>query len=245
MVNDYVYNKSCESMKEIKDESIHLIVTSPPYNVGLNYDEYNDKIELDEYRKFAKRWLLESYRVLKNGGRICINVAQLFRKPSCWNLAFEYEKLLYELGFINRGTIIWVKSNGRGTTAWGSFGSPSEPNSHDIHEYILCFSKNTLRLENDVGTNPDITNKEFVKYVNSVWIMGIENDPKHPCTFPSELPYRCIKLLTYPMQNVLDPFAGLGTTLITAKKLNRVPYGYEISKSYYDIIVRRLADNYL
>ena len=133
-----IFHQSSESMNEIPSSSIHLMVTSPPYNVGKIYDE---DLSLDEYRAFIKKVMLEVYRCLIPGGRICLNIANLGRKPYIPLEAYITEDLV-SLGFLMRGQIIWDKSmSSGGSTAWGSWISASNPTLRDIHEYILVFSK--------------------------------------------------------------------------------------------------------
>lgn len=234
-----IFCKSSESMEELPDCSVHLMVTSPPYNVGKEYDE---DLTLDEYRNFLKRVMVEVYRVLVPGGRACINLANLGRRPYLPLHAFIIQDML-ELGFLMRGEIIWDKaSSASSSTAWGSWCSPQNPTLRDTHEYILVFCKQTFKRSNPFDRNPTINRDEFLEFTKSVWRFPAEPATKvgHPAPFPVELPYRLIQLYTFEGEVVLDPFIGSGTTAIAALKTGRVFVGYEINPDYVALANQRL-----
>ena len=233
--------RSSEKMEELPDNSIHLMVTSPPYNVGKEYDE---NLSLDEYREFLNKVWSEVKRVLVPGGRICINIANLGRKPYIPLHAFIVEDML-GLGFLMRGEIIWNKaSSGSPSTAWGSWLSAKNPTLRDIHEYILVFSKGVFSRENQSKKISTIVKDEFLEYTKSVWTFPAEPARKigHPAPFPIELPYRLIQLYTFEHEIILDPFMGSGSTCLAALKSNRLYVGYEINKQYVDLAERRIAE---
>lgn len=233
-----IFCKSSERMEELPDDSVHLMVTSPPYNVGKTYD---GDLSLDEWRVLMKRVMTEVYRVLVPGGRACINLANLGRRPYLPLHAFVIQDML-ELGFLMRGEIIWDKaSSASPSTAWGSWLSPANPTLRDTHEYILVFSKQTFRREAR-GRQGTITRDEFLEYTKSVWRFPAERASRvgHPAPFPEELPYRCIQLYTYAGEVVLDPFMGSGTTAIAALKTGRVFVGYELEPEYIRIAEKRI-----
>lgn len=237
---DEIFCKSSENMEELPDNSVHLMVTSPPYNVGKEYDE---NLTLTEYREFLKRVWSEVKRVLVPGGRVCINVANLGRKPYIPIHAFIIEDML-SLGFLMRGEIIWNKaSSGSPSTAWGSWLSAKNPTLRDIHEYILVFSKDKFSREN-VGRKSTISAEEFLEFTKSVWTFPAEPATKigHPAPFPVELPYRLIKLYTFEGEIVLDPFMGSGQTAIAALKANRHYVGYEINDAYVKLAKKRIRE---
>ncbi|MCX7765754.1 MAG: site-specific DNA-methyltransferase [Candidatus Sumerlaeia bacterium] len=238
---DKIFCKTSELMQELPDNSIHLMVTSPPYNVGKEYDE---NFTLREYREFLKRVWSEVKRVLVPGGRVCINVANLGRKPYIPLDAFISEDML-ELGFLMRGEIIWNKaSSGSPSTAWGSWLSAKNPTLRDVHEYILIFSKDMFTRVNSKKRKSTISRQEFLDFTKSVWTFSAESAKKvgHPAPFPVELPYRLIQLYTFAGEVVLDPFMGSGQTAIAAIKAQRHYVGYEINKEYVKLAERRIRE---
>ncbi len=158
---DRIINKSSEEMHELPDCSVHLMVTSPPYNVGKDYD--ND-LTLEEYLGFLMRVWKETYRVLVPGGRACINVANLGRKPYI-PLHASIMRDMIDLGFLMRGEIIWDKAASASTsTAWGSWQSATNPTLRDTHEYILVFSKGSFRRDKMDGRVSTISKDEFLEF---------------------------------------------------------------------------------
>ena len=235
-----IFCKSSENMEELDDNSIHLIVTSPPYNVGKEYDK---NFTLQEYLDFLKKVLNESYRVLVPGGRICINIANLGRKPYIPLHAFVVNIML-DIGFLMRGEIIWNKASSAGTsTAWGSWCSASNPTLRDIHEYILVFSKGRFRRKNLKNRKSTISKEEFLEFTKSIWTFKTVSSKMigHPAPFPVDIPYRCIQLYTYSGDVVLDPFMGSGQTAIAAIKTGRLYVGYDIKQEYVNIAEKRIS----
>ena len=238
---DSLICQSAEHMKELPDESVHLMVTSPPYNVGKDYDE---DLTLEEYLSFLKRVWKEVLRVLVPGGRACVNVANLGRRPYLPLHACIAEDMI-KLGFLMRGEIIWQKGSSAGvSTAWGSWKSPSNPILRDTHEYILVFSKGTFSRSESMGRKSTITRDQFLEFTKSVWSFPAESASRvgHPAPFPVELPYRLIQLYTYEDEIVLDPFIGSGQTAIAAIKAARHFVGYEIDPKYIKLAESRLSD---
>ena len=228
-------------MDELPDNSVHLMVTSPPYNVGKSYDE---DLTLPEYRAFIKRVMTEVYRVLVPGGRVCFNIANLGRKPYLPLDAYITEDLV-SLGFLMRGQIIWDKaSSSSGSTAWGSWRSPSNPTLRDIHEYILMFSKGVFSRPKVPDRAPTITDTDFLELTKSIWRFPAESARKvgHPAPFPVELPRRCIELYTYSDEVVLDPFMGAGATAVAAINCNRRYVGYELESDYARLGDKRIRE---
>ncbi|TXJ49121.1 DNA-methyltransferase [Brachyspira aalborgi] len=240
-----IIDSSCENMKDIPNNSLHLMITSPPYNVSKEYD--ND-LSLNEYLSLLKNCFTETYRVLVDGGRACINIANIGRKPYI-PLSDYVSKIMIEIGFNMRGEIIWNKSAGAGiSTAWGSFQSASNPILRDVHEYILIFSKGNYKRERDKEEkefrHDNITKEEFIEWTKSVWTMNTESAKRigHPAPFPEELPNRLIKLFSFTNDIVIDPFMGSGTTAIAAIKNNRNFVGYEINKEYINLANNRILN---
>ena len=235
---------SAEDMSMIPDNSLHLMITSPPYNASKEYDE---DLSLNEYLEMLKKVFKETYRVLVNGGRACINVANLGRKPYI-PLSDYISLMMIEIGFNMRGEIIWNKaSSASPSTAWGSWMSASNPILRDIHEYILVFSKGDYKRErkgNEKKTKQNtITKEEFMEWTKSIWTFNAESAKRigHPAPFPVDLPYRLIQLYSFTTDIVLDPFMGSGTTAIAALKSNRNYVGFEISEKYIKLAKQRIA----
>ncbi|MDP6119049.1 MAG: site-specific DNA-methyltransferase [Planctomycetota bacterium] len=236
---DRFHGHSSEKMKELPDSSVALMVTSPPYNVGKDYD---DDLSLDEYLGLLERVFRETYRVLEPGGRACVNIANVGRKPYI-PLASYLNVMMKEIGYLMRGEVIWVKGKGAsGSCAWGSWKSAKNPVLRDLHEYILTFSKGRFdRVRKGTDT---IERDEFMQNTLSVWEFQPESAKKvgHPAPFPEELPKRLIELYTFEEDLVLDPFCGVGTTCVAAKNLGRKWIGYDISKEYIKAARARMAD---
>ncbi len=234
-----VHVHSSENMDELPSNCVHLMVTSPPYNVGKEYD--ND-LTLDEYRSLLRRVWSETYRVLVDGGRICVNVANIGRKPYLPLNAWITTDLL-ELGFSMRGEIIWNKSASAGSScAWGSWKSASNPVLRDVHEYIMVFNKGSFARKKHVNQQSTIERDQFLEWTKSVWNFAAESAKRvqHPAPFPIDLPMRAIQLYTFKNDVVLDPFMGSGTTAVAATRANRNWVGYEISRKYADLVDSRL-----
>lgn len=222
---------SSEQMREIPDRSVHLMVTSPPYNVTKDYDK---DLSLSEYMGLLERVFTETYRVLVNGGRACVNIANVGRKPY---IPFSdlISQLMIRIGFNMRGEIIWNKGSSAGVSmAWGSFQSASNPVLRDVHEYILVFSKGEYNRSAE-GKENTITREQFMEWTKSIWNFSTESAKRvgHPAPFPVELPYRLIQLYTFKNDVVLDPFMGAGTTALAALKAGRRYIGYEVDEGYY------------
>ncbi len=237
---DIIILGNSEHMKEIPDNSLHLMVTSPPYNVSKEYD---DDLSLKEYLEMLSNVFTETYRVLVNGGRACINVANLGRKPYI-PLSDYISKMMEDIGFLMRGEIIWNKGAGAGVSmAWGSWLSASNPVLRDVHEYILIFSKGSFKREKLKEQENSIEKEQFMEWTKSVWTMNTESAKKvgHPAPFPVELPYRLIQLYTFKNDVILDPFMGSGSTGIAALNASRHYIGYEIDPDYVKLAEERIA----
>ena len=235
-----ILTASAEQMTQIPDNSLHLMVTSPPYNVSKVYD---DDLSLREYLDLLYRVFSETYRVLVNGGRACINVANLGRKPYI-PLSDYISRMMTEIGFLMRGEIIWNKGAAAGVSmAWGSWMSASNPVLRDVHEYILVFSKGSFKRQKPPEGGDTIEREQFMEWTKSVWTMNTESARRigHPAPFPVELPYRLIQLYTFAGDVVLDPFMGSGSTAIAALKSGRAYIGYEIDPKYVQLAEERLA----
>jgi site-specific DNA-methyltransferase (adenine-specific) len=244
-LENVILHASSEVMTGIPDACVHLMITSPPYNASKEYDE---DLSLDEYLALLERVFRETYRVLVPGGRACINVANLGRKPYLPLTTF-LTSLMIDIGFLMRGEIIWDKgSSAAGSTAWGSWQSASNPILRDVHEYVLVFSKGDykrdLTKKEKVPKKNTITKEQFLEWTKTVWRFGAESAKRvgHPAPFPEELPFRLIQLYSFETDVVLDPFMGSGTTALAALRSKRKFCGYEIAEEYVDLANRRLAE---
>ena len=239
-VLDKVFCQDSRNMKNIPDSCIDLMVTSPPYNVGKDYDE---DLDLYEYTNLLKDVFSETKRVLVTGGRACINIANIGRKPYIPFHKFIIETMS-DIGFLMRGEIIWDKGAGAGTsTAWGSWKSSSNPVLRDTHEYILMFSKGKFSRSSKNKTNT-ISRDEFLEFTKSVWKFSPERARKvgHPAPFPVELPYRCIQLYSFQDDVVLDPFCGVGSTAIAALKSKRHFVMIDNNKKFVTATKKRIKE---
>jgi modification methylase len=237
-VLDRVIPHSSEHMTELPDNSIALMVTSPPYNVGKDYDQ---DLSLEEYLGFLRRILSETHRVLVPGGRVAFNVANLGRKPYI-PLNSHVANLAAEIGFLMRGEIIWVKGKGAtGSCAWGSWMSAANPTLRDTHEYVLIFSKQ--RFDRPRKGQSTITRDEFMAATTSVWHIPAESARRvgHPAPFPVALVERLVHLYTFEGDTVLDPFMGSGSTAVAARGCGRHFVGYEIDEQYVNLCMDRVA----
>jgi site-specific DNA-methyltransferase (adenine-specific) len=236
---DQIFLATAERMTQLPDHSVHLMVTSPPYNVGKEYDR---DLAMPDYLAFLRAVWQEVYRVLVPGGRACINIANLGRKPYLPLHAYLLSDML-QLGFLMRGEIIWNKaSSASPSTAWGSWRSAANPTLRDVHEYILVFSKNTFKRQNPMKRPATISREEFLEASKSVWTFPAQSARKvgHPAPFPIELPYRLIQLYTFAEENVLDPFMGSGQTALAALKSKRHYIGYENNLEYVQLAGSRI-----
>ena len=233
-----IINRSSETMSELPNSCLHLMITSPPYNVSKTYDI---DLSLREYLNLLKSIFQETHRVLVNGGRACINVANLGRKPYI-PLSDYISQIMLEIGFLMRGEIIWQKGAGAGVSmAWGSWQSASNPVLRDTHEYIMVFSKGTFERKKADRENT-ITKEQFMEWTKSVWTINPESAKKvgHPAPFPIELPFRLMQLYSFKDDIVLDPFMGSGSTAIAAIQAKRHYVGYELDGNYIGLASQRL-----
>jgi site-specific DNA-methyltransferase (adenine-specific) len=228
----------------IRHNSIDLIITSPPYNVDVEYEGYKDDIPYDKYLEFTEKWLKKAYELLKPDGRMCLNIPLDKSKgregEGFQSIYSDIVSLAKKVGLKYFSTIIWNESNISRRTAWGSFASASAPYIIAPVEMIVLFYKYSWKkLKRGVS---DITAEQFKEWTLGLWSFPGENPEKigHPAPFPLELPKRCIKLFSYVEDIVLDPFVGSGTTLVAASLLKRRAIGIDISRKYCEIAKERL-----
>ncbi len=230
-------------LKKLPDNSIDLVFTSPPYNFGLEYEKNADDHYWDDYFNKLYKVFEQCIRVLKYGGRIIVNIQPLFSDyiPSHHIISnyFIQKKLIW------KGEILWEKNNYNCKyTAWGSWKSPSNPYLKYTWEFLEIFSKGSLKKEGKSG-NIDIIADEFKQWVVAKWSIAPERDMKkfnHPAMFPEKLVERVIKLFSYKNDVILDPFNGVGTTTLVAKKNERKFIGIDISNEYCSTALKRLEN---
>lgn len=242
-LNKIILGDAKEVLKKLPDKCIHLVVTSPPYNVGKEYDE---NLTLGEYLDFIEEVMREVYRALVWGGRICFNVANLGRRPYIPLHVYLIQRF-EEIGFLFRGEIIWDKGDAisGASTAWGSWCSATNPILRDQHEYIIVMSKGTFKRDKKDCKEDSISREEFLEFTKSVWRFPPESATRvgHPAPFPEELPYRCIQLYSFKGDVVLDPFVGSGTTCVVALRLGRYFVGIDIKEEYVKIAEKRIKSS--
>lgn len=230
-------------LKQLSENCIDLIFTSPPYNFGLDYDATKDGINWDKYFNKLFKIFDECIRVLKYGGRIVINIQPLFSDyiPSHHIISrfFMDRKLIW------KGEVLWEKHNYNCKyTAWGSWKSPSNPYLKYTWEFLEIFCKGSLKKEGE-KVNADITADEFKKWVYGKWSIAPEKNMKkynHPAMFPEELVTRVLRLFSYKNDVVLDPFNGVGSTTAVARKLGRKYLGIDISEEYCQKALQRIKE---
>lgn len=234
---------SLELIKKFPDNCIDIVLTSPPYNFGINYENTNDVNIWEDYFNKLFNIFGECVRVLKDSGRIIINVQPMFSDyiPTHHLISNFFLKE----GLIWKGEIIWEKNNYNCKyCTWGSWKSPSSPYLKYSWEFVEIFCKNSLKKEGDKN-NIDIEAEEFKKWVYGKWSIAPERNMKkykHDAMFPEELVKRLLKLFSYKNDIVLDPFNGAGTTTKVAKQLNRKFIGIDISEEYCKTAEDRLND---
>jgi len=221
--------------------SIDLIVTSPPYNVSIQYNAHKDDISYPEYLEFTRAWLSRCYDVLKDDGRFCLNIPLDKNKGGQQSVGADITTIAKQVGFHYHSTIIWNEGNISRRTAWGSWMSAVAPYVIAPVELIVVLYKNNWHKSSG-SQKSDITRDEFMEWTNGIWTFNGESKKKigHPAPFPLELPRRCIKLFSFVNDIVLDPFMGSGTTLIAAAMLNRIGIGVEIDPQYCELARRRI-----
>lgn len=227
--------------KHIENESIDLIVTSPPYNLDINYKSSSDKLPYDEYLSFTKQWLKRAYQWLKKDGRMCLNVPLDKNKGGQQSVGADITEIAKKVGFKYHSTVIWNEGNISKSSAWGSWKSASCPYIIAPVEIILLLYKDSWKKTSGSKVS-DITRDEFVSWVNGVWTFSGEKKSKigHPAPFPVELPKRCIKLFSFVGDTVLDPFMGSGTTVVAAKQNDRKGIGIDIDQDYCALAMKRV-----
>ena len=270
MIENYinkVINGDCiEVMKEMPDSFVDLIVTSPPYGVNIAYDTHDDDMEINQYLEFSKNWLTEAYKVLKDDGRIALNIPYEINRQEKGGRIFlvsEVYQVMKQIGFKFFGIVDLEEDSPHRskTTAWGSWMSPSSPYIYNPKEcVILAYKKHHIKkvkgqpqwkgvptqIEQEDGTfktkvvYQEEDKKEFMELVFGQWKYLNDSRPMTKATFSMDIPTKAIKILSYKNDIVLDPFNGSGTSCVAAETLDRRWIGIELSPNYTEISRQRI-----
>jgi site-specific DNA-methyltransferase (adenine-specific) len=264
--NKIIQGNCVKVMENLPESCVDLIVTSPPYNVGIDYDSYDDKQSMEDYWQFTKDWLSESYRLLKDDGRIAVNIPyEVNVQDRGGRILFmsEFYQIMKNLGFKFYGLVDLDENSPHRskTTAWGSWMSPSSPYIYNPKEcVILAYKKDRIKkvkgepqwkgelvdLEQEDGTikqkmmYQEEDKKEFMSLVYGQWEYFADTKQQTKATFSMDIPMNAIKILTYKNDIVLDPFTGSGTSLVAAEVSGRRWIGIELSENYTKVAKERV-----
>lgn len=270
LIGDIHCSDTVKFMNEMPEKSVDLIVTSPPYGVGIDYDSWDDDKYFDEYMRFTREWLSAAYRVLRDDGRIAVNIPyEINRQKKGGRIYFSSEiwQVMKQLGFGFFGIVDLEESSPHRskTTAWGSWMSPSAPYIYNPKECVILAYKNvskkqvkgTPQWEGEYQMVPnekiegefrkklvydDKDKKDFMSLVFGQWNYFADTQQKTKATFSLDIPYRAIKILSYKEDVVFDPFNGSGTTCLAAEMLGRPWLGCDISQNYVKVAKERLKE---
>lgn len=238
-----IINDNILATELLDNNSIDLVITSPPYNVDIQYNSHNDKLSYEDYLEFSKKWMSRVYDWLKDDGRFCLNIPLDKNKGGQQSVGADLTCIAKEIGFKYHSTIIWNEGNISRRTAWGSWLSASAPYViAPVELIVILYKKSWKKISGSKKST--ILKKEFMEWTNGLWTFSGESKKKvgHPAPFPRELPKRCIKLFSFVDDTILDPFLGSGTTLIEAYINKRKGIGIEIDKSYCELTKKRLIN---
>ena len=251
-----IINGDCRKMSELKDQSVHLIVTSPPYWQLKDYGSDNQIGFNDSYEQYINHLNLvwkECHRVLHDGCRLCINIGDQFARSVYYGrykvipIHSEIIRFCETIGFDFMGQIIWQKTTTTNTTGgaavMGSFPHPRNGIVKLDFEYILLFKKQGVAPKPSLEQKEQsaMSNEEWNTYFNGHWYFNGAKQDKHLAMFPEELPKRLIRMFSFPQETVLDPFMGSGTTAAVARKLGRNSVGYEINSDFIPLIKSKIG----
>lgn len=238
-----IYHDDFLTTQSIEPDSVDLIVTSPPYNVDIQYGNHDDQMAYQDYLLFSREWLRQAYRLSKVSGRLCLNIPLDKNKGGQQSVGADLTTLAKQAGWQYQSTIVWNEGNISRRTAWGSFKSATAPYVIAPVELVVVLYKEKWKKVK-VDRNTDITKEEFIAWTNGLWTFNGESKKRigHPAPFPVELPKRCIKLFSFVGDTVLDPFLGSGSTLIACAESDRKGIGFDIDKGYCELAKTRLQN---
>jgi site-specific DNA-methyltransferase (adenine-specific) len=236
-----IFNADILTTSAIPNDSVDLIVTSPPYNVNIAYNSHDDQLGYADYLEFTRKWVAKCYALVKSDGRFCLNIPLDKNKGGQQSVCADITTIAKNVGWKYHSTIIWNEQNISRRTAWGSWLSASAPFVIAPVEVIVVLYKEAWKKTSGSGVS-DVTRDEFMEWTNGVWSFNGESKKRvgHPAPFPVELPRRCIKLFSYVGDTVLDPFLGSGTTLLACLRTKRRGIGTEVDRDYCQLAVDRL-----
>ena len=244
--NKIIQGDCIEVMKEMEDESVDCVITSPPYNVGIEYENYNDKREWEDYKEFIKKWTSEVYGVLKRDGRVAINIPYEVNVTDRGGRRFilsDYWQIMQEIGFNFAGIVDLKEDNPHRVklTAWGSWLSPSAPYIYNPKECVLIAYKSEWKKQSKgISYFNNKNKKEFQNLTSGIWEYEAEKKKWTEANFSLGLPMKALKILTFENELVLDPFLGSGTTALACKKMKRNYIGIELSEKYINVAKKRI-----
>jgi len=232
-----------EGLKKIDSNTVDLVFTSPPYNVGIKYENHYDKMSYSEYLKWLEAVIEELYKKIKDDGRFAINIPSITADNEYKPLFMDVYNIAQKIGFKIRNDILWFKHQVSKRTAWGSFQSPSDPYVVQPYEFILVFNKK-YKKHKGKKENIDITREEFINFSLGFWEIKPETRREIleacPVPFPETLAYRIIKFYTYKNDLVLDPFGGSGTTNFVAALTGRRSIYIDNSEKSFNFAIERV-----
>ena len=240
-VNKIIWGDCLKILKTLPNESIDIVITSPPYNLGIDYGISKDNMPIQDYYNWCEEWIRELYRVMSNSGRLA-----LIHYLSCGKSEKRFAPLMKlnciaeDVGFKHYGLAIWWDTTLTKLTAWGSWLSSSAPYINSPFEGINILYKGDWKRN---GEKDELTKEEFMMACSGIWKIPPEKNREHPAPFPEKLANLIIKLLTNKNDIILDPFMGWGTTFLAAKKLGRKAIGIELNPNYIKIAKERLRKN--
>ena len=236
-----IHNTDTLATRAVAEDSVNLVVTSPPYNVDIAYGTHDDALSYPKYLSFSEKWLARCFRWLRSDGRLCLNIPLDKNKDGQQSVGADLTGIAKKVGFRYHSTIVWNEGNISRRTAWGSWMSASAPYVIAPVELIVVLYKKSWKRTTG-SKESDISRQDFMDWTNGLWTFNGESRKRtgHPAPFPLELPRRCIRLFSFVGDTVLDPFMGSGTTLVAAVQCGRRGIGMEVEKRYCALARARL-----